>query len=177
MIIGDSLSSGYNININQGWVKLLQNKLNAQGYDYQVVNLSTSGSTTSNGLAKLPEALLKYQPEITIIELGGNDGLRGLQISTIKKNLTRMITLAKNAKSKVLLLGLRLPPNYGADYLSQFQMMYNDLARGQNVSLVPFFLQKIDDDPQLMQPDRTHPTVEAQRILLENVWPELEKLI
>ena len=177
LIVGDSISAGYNINIDQGWVKLLQKKLDKNNYDYQVINLSVSGSTTSNGLAKLPAALTQYHPQITIIELGGNDGLRGLQIPTIKQNLLKMISLVKKAKSKVLVLGLRLPPNYGAEYTSQFQIMFAEIAQEQNISLVPFFLQGVDDKVILMQADNTHPTVEAQSILLENVWGSLEKLL
>lgn len=177
LIIGDSLSAGYGVDVSQAWVALLQNRLKDEKYDYQVINASVSGNTTSNGLALLPKALDEYHPYITIIELGGNDGLRGLQVSVIKRNLQKMIILSKQAKSKVLLISLRLPPNYGEAYIQQFQKMFADIAKENNVYMVPLFLKGIDENPALMSADGIHPTQQAQVMMLNNVWPELKKLL
>jgi acyl-CoA thioesterase I len=177
LVIGDSISAGYGINLQQGWVSLLQQRLIQQKFIYHVINASVSGDTTSNGLARLPQALKHYHPQITIIELGGNDGLRGLQISTIRANLQRMIMLAKKSQSKVLLLGVRLPPNYGLLYTQRFQNMFTDLAAHHAISVVPFFLKNIDDNAALMQADGIHPTVAAQIIMLNNMWPSLQQML
>lgn len=177
LIIGDSLSAGFGIDPKLGWVNLLRERLHQNNYPVEVINASISGDTTSNGLDRLPSALENYHPMLTIIELGGNDGLRGLQITLIKNNLQKMITLTRNTKSKVLLLGVRLPPNYGKEYTQQFQQIFLDLAQKNVIAVQPFFLNHIDDNPQLMQKDGLHPTAAAQIILLNNVWPELEKLL
>lgn len=177
LIIGDSISAGYGIDIQQGWVALLQKKLDDNHYPYRVINDSISGDTTSNGLARLPKSLQQYHPQITIIELGGNDGLRGLSPALIKHNLQKIITLIKESNSKILLLGVRIPPNYGALYTQQFQELFLTLAEENQISVVPMFLQHVDDQPHLMQPDGIHPTAAAQEILLNNVWAPLEKLI
>lgn len=177
LIIGDSLSAGYGIDVSKGWVALLQQRLKQENYPYKVINSSISGDTTSNGLSRLKAVLPQVKPHITIIELGANDGLRGLQIDTIKANLQQMITLAKQAGNKVLLLGIRLPPNYGPIYTQQFQQMYHDLATQEGVALVPLFLTNVDEHVELMQADRLHPSVKAQLIILDNIWPELKKLL
>ncbi len=177
LIVGDSLSAGYGIDPNQGWVALLKNRLHEKNFDYDVINSSISGDTTAQGLARLPALLKQFKPQITIIELGGNDGLRGLPLAVIKQNLDQMIILIKSAESHPLILGIRLPPNYGAAYLAQFQKIFTDLSEQTGVSVVPLFLKNIDENARLMQPDHTHPTAAAQMILLTNVWPTLEELL
>jgi acyl-CoA thioesterase-1 len=176
LIVGDSLSAGYGLEPNQGWVTLLQKRLDKQ-QDYQVINISISGHTTSDGLMQLPKALQTYHPVITIIELGGNDGLRGLQLSTINNNLQEMISLLKKANSKILLLGVRLPPNYGLMYTKEFQNILSKLAVKNSIAIVPLFLNTIDENPALMSADQIHPNVKAQPKILDNVWRELEKLL
>ena len=177
LIIGDSLSAGYGIDPKQGWAALLQKRLHDEKYNYTVVNASISGDTTSNGLTRMPAALNQYEPQITIIELGGNDGLRGLPLVTLKNNLQQLVELAKNADSKVLLVAERMPPNYGPSYTQQFQQVYVDVASAESVGLVPLFLKGIDDRSELMQEDGIHPKIEAQAMMLNNVWPELVKLL
>ncbi len=171
------MSAGYGINPQKGWVMLLQQRLQEKKYDAAVINASISGDTTSNGLTRLPDALKQYHPNIVIIELGGNDGLRGLPLFVIKNNLDSMITLAKDAGSQVLLLGVRMPPNYGPDYTQSFQKIFTSLANKESISVVPLFLKSVDDHPNLMQSDGIHPKEEAQTILLDNVWPMLEKML
>lgn len=177
LVIGDSLSAGYGIDPNQGWVALLRSRLQEQGLDYDVINSSISGETSSQGLARLPDALKQVKPHITIIELGANDGLRGLPIATIQDNLQQMISLAQNANSQVLLIGLRLPPNYGTAYTEQFQKIYSELAQKNHIPVVSLFLQNVDENSQLLQADRIHPTAKAQIILLDNIWPALEIIL
>ena len=177
LIVGDSLSAGYGIDTQQGWVALLRDRLQKSGYAYQVVNASISGDTTSDGLARLPAALQSYHPAIVIIELGGNDALRGIQFNETQQNLAQLITLSKNIKAKVLLLGLRLPPNFGPVYDQKFQSIYPSLAKQFHVAVVPLFLKGVDSNPQLIQDDGIHPRAEAQAILLNNVWPALKPLL
>lgn len=177
LVIGDSLSAGYGIDVTKGWVALLQKRLNEEKYNYRVVNASISGNTTSNGLARTANALAAYHPSITIIELGGNDGLRGIPLTTIQANLAKMIEQAKTAKSEVLLLGLQLPPNYGVEYTQGFQKIFSDLSQQYQTQVVPLFLHNIDIDVNLMQADRIHPTAQAQSKLLDNVWPTLKNML
>jgi acyl-CoA thioesterase-1 len=178
LVFGDSLSAGYGLaHVDQGWVELLKARLNAQGYGYQVVNASVSGETTAGGLARLPRALDVQKPKIVILELGGNDGLRALPIAQMRSNLTRMTELAAVAGAKVLLLGMRMPPNYGPDYTEQFAAVFSDLARDKKLPLVPFLLTDIALNPSLLQGDDIHPNAEGQPILLENVWPILKSLL
>jgi acyl-CoA thioesterase-1 len=177
LIIGDSLSAAHGIDSNLGWVALLKNRLKENNYNYDVINASISGDTTSQGLARLPNALQQFKPSVTIIELGGNDGLRGLPIATIENNLRQMISLIKKSGSHVLLLGVRLPPNYGMTYTNQFHKMFADLAKQNQISVVPLFLGHIDKDNNLMQADKIHPTVKAQSMMLNNVWPTLILLL
>jgi acyl-CoA thioesterase-1 len=178
LVFGDSLSAGYGLaRVDQGWVELLKARLNAQGYGYQVVNASVSGETTAGGLARLPRALDVQKPKIVLLELGGNDGLRALPIAQMRANLTRMAELAAAAGAKVLLLGMRMPPNYGPEYTEQFAMTFSDLARDKKLPWVPFLLTDIALNPSLLQGDDIHPNAEGQPILLENVWPALKVLL
>lgn len=177
LILGDSLSAGYGIDTKLGWVSLLESYLHKNQYDYQVINSSISGATTSNGVDLLPGNLKKFSPKITIIELGGNDGLRGIGIATIKSNLQKLITAAKSSGSKVLVIGVRLPPNYGEAYTSQFERIFTDLAKQNNVNVLPSFLKSIDENDQLMQQDRIHPSSQAQQTMLENVLSVLKPML
>lgn len=174
LIVGDSLSAGYGIETDKSWVALLQQRLKKQA---TVHNISISGHTTSNGLADLPKALEQYKPDLTIIELGGNDGLRGIPLATIQSQLGDMVALAQKNKSKVLLLGVRLPPNYGPDYTQKFQAIYIALGKQYNVPVIPLFLKGIDDNPKLMQADGIHPVTEAQPKILDTVWASLKPLL
>jgi acyl-CoA thioesterase I len=178
LVFGDSVSAGYGLTrVELGWVALLQTRLKQQEYVYQVVNASVSGETTAGGLARLPRALTLHQPRIVILELGGNDGLRALPIAQMRTNLARMVDLASAAGAKVLLLGMRIPPNYGPDYTEQFRSSYSDLARDKKLPLVPFLLNDIALVPGLMQADGIHPNELGQPRLLDNVWPALKPLL
>ena len=178
LVFGDSISAGYGLpHVDQGWVELLKTRLKAQGYGYQVVNASVSGETTAGGLARLPRALELHQPSIVIIELGGNDGLRALPIAQFRENLNQLVTLAAASGAKVLLLGMRMPPNYGPQYTEQFAKVFSDLAREKKVPAVPFLLTDIALNQNLLQGDDIHPNAEGQPILLNNVWPALQPLL
>ena len=178
LVFGDSISAGYGLpRVEQGWVELLKTRLKEQGYGYQVVNASVSGETTAGGLARLPRALELHHPGIVILELGGNDGLRALPIAQMRANLTQMATLAGAAGAKVLLLGMRMPPNYGPQYTEQFAAVFSDLAREKKIPLVPFLLTDIALSPTLLQGDDIHPNALGQPILLDNVWPQLKPLL
>jgi acyl-CoA thioesterase-1 len=177
LVLGDSLSAAYGIKLDQGWVALLQARLRAKGYGHRVVNASSSGETTGGGLTRLPRALATHKPAIVIVELGGNDGLRGLPITDIRRNLTAIIRSSQQAGARILLVGMRIPPNYGPAYTRDFQAMYGDLAREYKLPLVPFFLEDIAADENQFQPDGIHPTAAAQSILLREVWPHLEPLL
>jgi acyl-CoA thioesterase I len=178
LVFGDSISAGYGLaRVEQGWVALLQTRLKDQEYGYQVVNASVTGETTAGGLARLPRALMLHQPEIVILELGGNDGLRALPIAQMRANLVRMVDLASAAGAKVVLLGMRMPPNYGPEYTEQFRLCYSDLARDKKLPLVPFLLNDIALVPDLMQADGIHPNELGQPKLLANVWPSLKPLL
>ncbi|MES2637527.1 MAG: arylesterase [Pseudomonadota bacterium] len=177
VIFGDSLSAAYGIQQSEGWVTLLQNKLEQQNLDYKVVNASISGETTSGGLGRFKAMLTTHKPDIIVIELGANDGLRGLSVKEMQKNLNSMITQAKAAKAKVMLLGMKIPPNYGIQYTQQFSESYVNLAQKYDLILVPFFLDGVAGDPSLILDDGLHPKAKAQTRLLQNVWPQLEKLL
>jgi acyl-CoA thioesterase I len=178
LVFGDSISAGYGLtHVDQGWVALLQTRLRKEEYGYQVVNASVSGETTAGGLARLPRALMLHQPKIVILELGANDGLRALPVAEMRANLQRMVDLAATAGAKVLLLGMRMPPNYGADYTEQFRNVYGDIARDKKIPWVPFLLNDIALAPNLMQGDAMHPNDQGQPILLANVWPALKPLL
>ena len=177
LVLGDSVSAGYGLANGEGWVALLQARLKAQGYGYRVVNASVSGETTTGGLARLPRALSVHRPAIVIIELGGNDGLRGLPLETSRANLDRMIVLSREAGAKVVLLGMKIPPNYGAKYATGFEQLFRDLARRHKVAFEPFFLSKIALEPGMIQADGLHPTAKAQPAMLDTMWPALKPLL
>ena len=177
LIVGDSISAAFGLDTRVGWVALLEQRLKQQGYDDKVINASISGDTSAGGLARLPALLAAHKPEVVIVELGGNDGLRGQQPAQLKQNLAGMIAASQNAGAKVLLLGMQLPPNYGARYTQAFAKVYDELAHEKQVALVPFFLQGVGGNPQLMQADGIHPAADAQGLLLENVWPALKALL
>ncbi|WP_240470580.1 arylesterase [Halomonas halocynthiae] len=174
LVMGDSLSAAYGIEQDAGWVSLLQTRLNGKAV---IVNASISGETTSGGIARLPEQLRQHTPDIVLIELGGNDGLRGLPPSQMRNNLRSMIETSQAANAQVLLIGIDIPPNYGDAYRSAFTRTYNALADEYDLTLVPFLLEGVALEPELMQSDGIHPTAEAQPRLLETVWPALELLL
>jgi acyl-CoA thioesterase-1 len=177
LVLGDSLSAGYGIKPAQGWVALLEQRLRDQGYGYRVVNASVSGETSGGGLQRLPRALELHQPAVVVVELGSNDGLRGLSVPLIRDNVTRMVAESKKTGAQVLLVGMMLPPNYGARYTKDFMKMYGDIAAGSKVALVPFLLQSVALKPELMQADGLHPTAPAQPALLDTVWPQLKPML
>lgn len=177
LIVGDSLSAGYGIDQRQGWVALLQQRLQQQELDYQVVNASITGDTTRGGVSRLPAALSREQPAVLIIALGGNDGLRGFLPQQTRANLSRMIELGRTSGAKILLLGIKLPMNYGRAFGEKFHRLYLDLAREQKVTLVPFFLEGVAETRALMQADGIHPAAEAQPRILDNVWKQLAPLL
>ena len=178
LVFGDSISAGYGLaNVEQGWVALLQTRLKTQEYGYQVVNASVSGETSAGGLARLPRALTLHPPDIVILELGANDGLRALPVAQMRANLKQMVDLSMAAGAKVLLLGMRMPPNYGPEFTEQFVSSYSNLAREKNLPLVPFMLKDVALSPGLMQADGMHPNELGQPKLLDNVWPSLKPLL
>jgi acyl-CoA thioesterase I len=175
--MGDSLSAAYGMRVEQGWVTLLQQRLESEGYGYRVVNASESGETTGGALARLPRALERQRPSVVIIELGGNDGLRGLPTAGVQTNLESMVRLSREAGAGVLLIGMRIPPNYGPAYTKSFHELFARVAASQRVPLVPFFLDGIALDEGLMQDDGLHPNAAAQPKLLAQVWPLLVPLL
>jgi acyl-CoA thioesterase I len=182
VVYGDSLSAGYGIKQDEGWVALLQQRLSKQNINqnklnYQVVNASISGETTSGGLSRFSEMLKLQKPTVVIIALGANDGLRGLNIAEINSNLDKMIVQAQATNAHVLLLGMKIPPNYGLKYSQQFSDNYQLLAKKHAVELVPFFLEGVAGNPQLIQADGLHPLAIAQPKILDNVWPVLSKIL
>lgn len=177
LVYGDSLSAAYGLRADQGWVALLQKRLADQGYGYRVVNASVSGETTSGGKARLGRALSQHQPELVILELGANDGLRGLPVAAARTNLGEMLDAIAAAGARTLLVGIQMPPNYGPQYARSFNAMYGELARERKLPLVPFLLDKVALDSSYMQPDGLHPNDKGQPILLENVWPHLQPLL
>jgi acyl-CoA thioesterase-1 len=177
LIVGDSLSSGYGVEAEQSWVALLENRLTEEGYGYRVVNASISGDTTSGGLRRLPRAIEQHEPGIVIIELGGNDGLRGTPIHVIRRNLGAMIETAEQGGARIVLAGMQMPPNYGAGYTDDFQGLYEDLADNFGIALIGFFMDGVALDPDRMLPDQIHPNAAGQPVLLDNVWPVLEGLL
>ncbi|MCZ6854071.1 MAG: arylesterase [Gammaproteobacteria bacterium] len=177
MILGDSISAAYGIQRETGWVALLNERLSALAAPISVINASVSGETTGGGLARLRQALDVHDPAIVVIELGGNDGLRGYPIARIRDNLNRIVALAKVDGRQVLLIGMQIPPNYGPRYTRAFTGMYAEIAEAHEIGLVPFFLEEVALTPELMQRDGIHPTADAQTILLDTVWPYLENLL
>lgn len=174
LILGDSLSAGFGVDLDDTWAAMLQARLVEQGYGYRVINASISGDTTGGGLRRLPRALRIHQPEIVLIELGGNDGLRGTPINVMRDNLAAMIELSHEAGAAVVLAGMQIPTNYGKDYTGAFSRTYDDLAKEYDVALIGFFLEGVALKPELMQDDGIHPNRDAQPVLLENVWTVLE---
>jgi acyl-CoA thioesterase-1 len=177
LVLGDSLSAAYGIGAEQGWPALLEERLQRDGYAYRVVNASISGDTSASGLSRLPAALEQHRPAVLILELGANDGLRGLSPDQIEHNLIAMIEMARSQGVRVLLAGMRLPPNYGPTYTHRFRDLYSNLARRYQVSLIPFLLDGVAARPELMQADGLHPTAKAQPLVLENVWRYLLPLL
>ena len=177
LVLGDSLSGAYGINMNEGWVALLQHKLNNEGYDFNVINVSVSGDTTRTGLGRIDNALINHKPKIVIIALGGNDGLRGLAMSEIKASLSSIIERCNIDKTKILLVGVRLPPNYGPAYNQQFAEVYRELAKRYDIPLVPRMLDQVAEHRELMQQDGIHPKAQAQTIVLKNIWAGLKLIL
>jgi len=176
LVIGDSISAGYGIELKDGWVALLDKKLQLQG-DYEVINASVSGDTTAMGLARTESLLAKHKPDIVLIELGGNDGLRGFPIKVIKNNLEKIAGLSLAIEAKVLLVGIQIPPNYGSRYTKEFFNTFQVVSEELSIPLAPFILDEVATKPELMQNDGVHPTAEAQGMLLDNVWPFLAPLL
>ncbi|WP_416423303.1 arylesterase [Pseudomonas sp. App30] len=177
LVVGDSISAGLGLDTSKGWVSLLRQRLEHEGFKDEVVNASISGDTSAGGQARLPALLAAHKPQVVILELGGNDGLQGHPPAQLQQNLSAMIDGARAAGAKVLLLGMQLPPNYGVRYTTAFARVYGDLATQKQVALVPFFLEGVGGVPALMQADGIHPAVNAQGKLLENVWPQLKPLL
>jgi len=177
LVYGDSLSSAYGIGAREGWVTLLEERLKREKFDYNVVNASISGETTSGGAVRIEEVLARVRPAVVVVELGGNDGLRGLPVSQAIANLSRIVEASQRRGARVLLVGLRMPPNYGPAYTREFEAAFREVARRHRVPLVPYLLQGVGERRELMQPDNIHPTAEAQPILLETVWKGLQPLL
>ncbi|WP_018954525.1 arylesterase [Thioalkalivibrio sulfidiphilus] len=181
VVLGDSLSAAYGMAEREGWVALLERRLADEDLPWRVVNASISGDTTRGGLTRLPRVLERHRPSLVIIELGGNDGLRGvhpnIMIDEMRENLAELVRLSREAGAEVLLLGMHLPPNYGNHFTERFHAVYHEVARAHGVPLVPFFLEGVAEDRALMQPDGIHPTAEAQPRMLENVWEALKPML
>lgn len=177
LVLGDSISAAYGINTDQGWVTLLQQRLTLNRLDYRVVNASVSGDTTRTGLNRLGAALQQNRPAVVIVALGGNDGLRGLRFSEIESSLTGIIEQSRQQGAKVLLAGVRLPPNYGAFYNTRFAALFERLADTRHVALVPRLLEGVDEHAELMQADGIHPNAAAQVQIVDNIWPQLQLLL
>ena len=177
LVLGDSISAAFGLDTRQGWVSLLEQRLAAEGFDYQVVNASVSGDTSAGGLARLPTLLAEHRPQLVIVELGGNDGLRGQPPAQLQQNLAAIIQGARESGARVLLLGMQLPPNYGARYNALFSQVYADVAGAAQVPLLGFFLDGVGGVPALMQGDGIHPNAAAQPRLLDNLWPQLKPLL
>lgn len=177
LVLGDSLSSGHGIGDQQGWVNLLREKLDDNGHPHSVVNASVSGDTTRDALSRLETTIERHRPDIAIVELGGNDGLRAFSIDTIEGNLSRILGTLQENGVKIVLAGMRIPANYGPVYTEAFEALYPALADQYDAALVPFFMNDVATDPALMQDDEIHPNAAAQPLLLDNVWPVLEPLL
>ena len=174
LVYGDSLSAAYGLDIKEGWVALLENKLAKTHPHWQIINLSISGETTAGGLSRLPRALEKYQPDLVLLELGANDGLRGTPLKPFKDNLDRMLALLQKQKIKVIMFEMQIPPNYGSAYTRRFTQTFHTLGKKYQVPVIPFFLKGVAGVESLNQADGIHPTAEAQPKLLNNVWPYLK---
>jgi acyl-CoA thioesterase-1 len=177
LVYGDSLSAAYGLSQDAGWASLLQARLRQERMDYTVTNVSISGETTSGGAARIAAALQVHKPRVIIVALGANDGLRGLPPEEMRANLAKIVRASQKARSRVLLVGMRMPPNFGESYTRQFAEVYADLAREQKTALVPYLLQGMDQQRKLFQSDNMHPTAAAQPILLQNIWKALLPLL
>ena len=177
LVVGDSISAAYGLPAGSGWTTLLQKRLAAERYPHRVVNASISGDTTASGRARLPTLLSEYRPAITVIELGGNDGLRGGNVDAMKANLDAMVVAVQRARSRALLVGIRMPPNYGPAYVRRFDASFGEVAGMRNAALVPFLFEGFADDDAMFQGDRIHPVADAQPKLLDNVWRSLQPLL
>jgi len=177
LVFGDSLSAAYGLEPDEGWVTLLEERLEDDNYPVTVANASVSGETTSGGVARLPAALQAHQPDLIILELGGNDGLRGLPVAQMRTNLQEMIELSLGNGAEVLLVGIQIPPNYGPRYTETFYAQYQELAEAYDLALLPFLLEGIADNPDLMQNDGVHPVADAQSMIVDNIWPVLAPLL
>ena len=177
LIVGDSLSAAYGMPVEQGWVRLLQQRLDADHYPYTIVNASISGDTTANALDRLPQALIRHQPVIVILELGGNDGLRGLSLAEMKRNLAAMIETVRQSGAQVLLIGVQLPPNYGPRYTGEFHAVYHELAQEYGLALLPSLVDGVGTRTELMQADGIHPNSKAQPLIVSRVWQQLRPLM
>ncbi len=177
LVYGDSLSAGYGLPQGKGWVDLLADRLRAEKFDHRVVNASVSGETTVGGANRIEAVLAQHRPAIVVVELGGNDGLRGLSLAATRQNLEKIVGAARGAGAKPLLIGMQLPPNYGTAYTEKFQAVFEDVARERRIPLVPFMLAGFGEKREYFQADGIHPTIEAQRLMLDNVWPVLRPLL
>jgi acyl-CoA thioesterase-1 len=177
LVVGDSISAGYGLAPGTGWVDLLSARLATEHYPHRVVNASITGDTTAGGRARLPALLTRHKPTVVVVELGGNDGLRGGDLTATRDNLDAMVADTQRAGAKPLIVGMRVPPNYGSAYVRKFDALYADVAKTRKAPLVPFFFEGFAEKNELFQADRIHPTAAAQRLLLDNVWPELRPLL
>lgn len=177
LVVGDSISAAYGLARGEGWVDLLARRLREQGYREQVVNASISGDTTAGGLARLPALLREHRPSIVVIELGGNDALRGGNLQSTRSNLDAMVAAVQAAKAKPLILGMQVPPNYGASYARTFDALFGDVAKARHAPVVPHLFEGFAEDLTKFQPDRVHPVAEVQTHILDNVWPALTPLL
>ena len=175
LIVGDSISAAYGMDIRQGWVSLLEQRLQRQSATHQVINASVSGQTTSGGLQRLPRLLRQHRPDLVVLELGGNDGLRGQPPALMQRNLERMVRLTQAGGGRVIVAGMRIPPNYGRAYTDAFAAVFPAVARSTGSALVPFLLDGVGGRPEYMQADGLHPNVRAQALILKQVWPVLER--
>ena len=177
LVFGDSLSAGYGVDVDQTWVALLQSRLDSQGYEYRVINASISGETTQGGMTRIDAALNNFSPDLVILELGGNDGLRGFPTEVIKENIRTIIESSRNHGAAAVILGIRIPTNYGPRYSRAFEGIYSELAEELDVPWIEFFMEGIALNDELMQEDGIHPTAEAQPMLLDNAWPVIQKAL
>ena len=177
MVFGDSLSAAYNLDLEQGWVRIVARRIEAAKLPWTVVNASITGETTAGGLRRIPEDLRLHKPSIVLIELGANDALRGQPVAGMRRNLEEIVRQVKQARAEPVLVGMMIPPNYGIDYAAQFHGMYGALAKKSDAALVPFLLEGMADKPELFQADQLHPTAAAQERIADNVWKALEPLL
>ncbi|HZP93192.1 MAG TPA: arylesterase [Burkholderiales bacterium] len=177
LVFGDSLSAGYGLPQKTGWVTLLEQRLAQEGFDYNVVNASISGETTVGGKNRIESALRKYSPDVVVVELGANDGLRGARLDDIRRHLAMIVEACNRIRARVLIIGMRLPPNYGQEYSQGFRDLFSEVARQRGAALVPFLLEGFAGERRLFQHDGYHPTAEAQPRILDNVWPHLQPLL